>query len=97
MSATITWQVTDKTISDNTVTEVQWSCIGEYNGDSHQMVGSTKISYEPIAGVPDEWQQYSTFIPADQATDEQLLTWIGENGVDKPAAEQFINDQLGAA
>ena len=88
---TITWTVTAMncypTVGSETdvVFTVHWTCSGT-DGTYTSSVYST-------CSVP---MPTGTFTPYDQLTQEQVLGWIWDNGVDKDATEAAVQAQIEA-
>jgi len=77
---------TEGSLTDVVIT-ADWRCNGTQDQYSGTCYGS--CSFQPPSGE---------FTPYDQLTEQQVLNWCYENGVDKTAIEanvtQQINDQI---
>jgi hypothetical protein len=86
----ITWTITAMncypTVGSETdvVFTVHWTCSGT-DGTYTSSVYSTCSVPTPTG---------TTFTPYDQLTQEQVLGWIWDNGVDKDATEAAVQQQL---
>ena len=92
MATAITWVITalncsTTDVNPDTVITAHWSCIG-VDGEYQASIYNT-CSFPPPEG---------TFIPYNQLTQEEVLNWCWESGVDKTATEaavaQMIENQI---
>jgi len=89
MSTTITWTVTamdcypQESGHADVVFNVHWTCSGT-DGTYNASVYSTCAV--PLAG--------GAFTPYEDLTQEQVLDWIWENGVDQDATEAAVQQQI---
>lgn len=83
---TITWKITtlDRRISDGFVTTAHWTCSG-VDGDFTGSVYATC-----------SWSEGKAVVPYDSLTEQQVLTWVWESGVDKAATEAAVAAQIEA-
>ena len=86
MTTQITWTITqlDRLTSDGFITCAHWVCSG-VDGDYAASVYST-------CGFPEG----TPTTPYGQVTQEEVLGWIWDNGVDKEAAEEAVKAQIEA-
>ena len=90
MSATINWVIeamnsypTAEGQSD-VVFSVHWRCNGSQDNYSASIYGTAGVTYE--AGAP--------YTPYNELTQEQVLQWVWDNGVDKAVTESAIQTQI---
>ena len=84
MSATITWviQQLDRQTSDGFVTTAHWiasAVDGDYSASVYGTCG---------------WSDGTATIPYSKLTQDTVLGWIWENGVDKDATEAAVQTQI---
>ena len=86
---TISWLIerllvkpTEGTLTDVVIT-ADWRCNGSQDSFSGTCYGS--CSFAPPTG---------SFTPYDQLTEQQVLDWCYENGVDKSAIEANVTAQI---
>ena len=83
----ITWKINtlDRRTSDGFVTTAHWQ--------------ATAVDGEHTASVYStcSWADGQPTVPYAQLTEQQVLGWCWENGVDKAATEQALADQIAAA
>lgn len=76
---------------DNVVVSAVWNCVGNYNVDPKtnraQYTGS-------VNGVSKFSAPTSAFTPYDQLTQDQVLSWCWEDGVDKTDVEGIVAIQI---
>jgi hypothetical protein len=88
MATTYTWSVTALDCSTtetnpDTVITAHWTCTG-VDGEYSSSVYST-CSFPPPEG---------TFVPYDQLTQEEVLSWCWADGVDKAITEAAVDQQV---
>ena len=96
MSATITWQIQymqvkpqDGTYSDVVIT-AGWACNGVQVENEQTYNGSVYSTCSfPMPGADDP-----NFTPYDKLTEQQVLGWCWENGVDKDSAESAVQSMI---
>ena len=90
MTTTFNWTISslDRSLPDGMVLTAHWRCTGT-DGDHSGSVYST-CSF-PAKDISDP-----TFIPYDQLTEQQVLGWIWDGGVDKAATEAAVEAQINA-
>ena len=90
MATQITWIIEQMSIvpqldgNTDVVVVADWRCNGvdeQYYGTVYGATGFTLA-------------QGSTFTPYDQLTEQQVLDWCYENGVDKTATEANVEQQI---
>ena len=86
---TLTWLIerllvkpTEGSLTDVVIT-ADWRCNGSQDQYSGTCYGS--CSFQPPSG---------SFTPYDQLTEQQVLDWCYENGVDKSAIEANVTQQI---
>jgi hypothetical protein len=89
MSNNYTWTVTKldtyrETPQPNCIFNVYWKCSGTDGLNTSEINGSTSIEYV----------QGETYTPYSEVTQEIVLGWIYENGIDKTEVESAITEQL---
>ncbi len=82
----ITWTIyqLDRRTSDNFVTQAHWQCTavdGDFSASIYATCG---------------WSEGQPTVPYAQLTEQQVLAWCWDNGVDKAATEQALADQIAA-
>ena len=87
MTATTVWSITqlDRLASDGGVIVAHWtvtSVDGAYSASAY-----STASFTPDPDAPD-------FIPYDDLTEEDVLTWVWADGVDKDATEASLAAQI---
>ena len=91
MAATFTWAVSqcDRVLADGGINNVHWQCTAtetasgtEYSGYSY---GTCGLSYDASS---------SDFIAYDNVTQNDCLTWIYANGIDKDAIETGLQAKI---
>ena len=93
MAATFNWTVpmTERELSDGGVIVVHWRVSAtETSGEdtfSASSYGTAGFTYD--ASSPD-------FTPYDQLTEEQVLGWVWNDGVDKDATEAALQSNIDA-
>lgn len=82
----ITWTISnlDRQTSDGFITTAHWQCTG-VDGDYSASVYSTC-----------SWQPGTPTIPYAQVTQQEVLDWCWDSGVDKAATEAALADQIAA-
>jgi len=73
---------TEGSLSDAVIT-ANWSCRGSDGAFSAALTGC--VSFAPPSG---------DFTPYDQLTEEQVLGWCWDNGVDKASVEASVEKQI---
>ena len=83
---TITWNISslDRRTSDGFVTTAHWQC--------NAVDGDFSASIYATCG----WSEGQPVTPYDSLTQETVLGWIWENGVDKTAIEAAVTAQIEA-
>jgi hypothetical protein len=90
MTTQITWVIEQMSVvpqldgETDVVVTAAWRCNGvdgQYYGTVYGTAGFTLA-------------QASTFTPYDQLTEQQVLDWCYENGVDKTATEANVDQQI---
>ena len=89
MAATFEWTVgqLERNLADGGVIVAHWRCTasdGDYSASSY---GTAGFTYDPSS--PD-------FTPYDQLTEEQVLGWVWNDGVDKDATEAALQNNIDA-
>jgi hypothetical protein len=81
---TITWKITqcDRLTSDGFITTAHWT-VSAVDGDYFASICNTSSFAE---GTPT--------IPYNDVTEQDVLQWIWENGVDKQAAEDAVSQMI---
>ena len=69
---------------DNFVTTAHWQCIGVDGNYSGQVYSTCSFTV----------QQGPNLIPYDQLTQDMVLGWCWDNGVDKAATEAAVQTQI---
>ena len=91
MAASFTWAVSqcDRVLADGGINVVYWRCSAsetasgtDYTAGSY---GTCSLSYDASS---------SDFIPYDSVTQENCLTWVYANGVDKDAIEANLQSNI---
>ena len=87
--ATFEWTVgqLERNLADGGVVVAHWRCNasdGDYSASSY---GTAGFTYDPSS--PD-------FTPYDQLTEEQVLGWVWNDGVDKDATEAALQSNIDA-
>tara|TARA_R100001163_G_scaffold9505_1_gene9200 strand:- start:410 stop:727 length:318 start_codon:yes stop_codon:yes gene_type:complete len=91
MAATFTWAVSqcDRVLADGGINLVHWQCSAtetasdtEYKGYSY---GTCGLTYDASS---------SDFIAYDNVTQNDCLTWIYANGIDKDAIETGLQAKI---
>lgn len=91
MSTIITWSVTQMDCypqlesETDVVFSVHWTCAGADGAYSSSVYSTCQVPTPT-----------GDFTPYDQLTQEQVLGWIWENGVDKAATEAAVASQIEA-
>ena len=87
--STITWKIealdvkpTEGSLTDVVIT-AHWRCNGEQDGQDTSVYGTCSFS-----------QPGDPFVPYDQLTEQLVLGWCWDNGVDKDAIEASVQAQL---
>lgn len=83
---TITWSIDnlDRRTSDGFVQTAHWRATavdGEHSATVYSTCG---------------WSEGQPTVPYAQLTEQQVLAWCWDNGVDKAATEQALADQIAA-
>jgi hypothetical protein len=95
MAATITWVVSqcDRALSDGGINNIHWRCSAEETvSTGDEAVAYTAGSYGTCGLTYDA--SSSDFIAYDKVTQENCLTWIYANGVDKDAIEAALQADI---
>jgi len=93
MAATFNWTIStlERELSDGGVIAALWGCAASEESDgktfSATCYGSCSFTYDPSS--PD-------FVPYDQLTEEQVLGWVWNDGVDKDATEAALQTKIDA-
>ena len=87
--ATFNWSIStlERNLADGGVIVAHWRCTasdGDYSASSYGTAGFT-----PDASAPD-------FKPYDSLTEEQVLGWVWNDGVDKDATEAALQSNIDA-
>lgn len=87
MATQITWTITtlERRTSDGFVTTAHWRATavdGEHTASVYATCG---------------WADGQPTVPYADLTEQQVLAWCWDNGVDKAATEQALADQIAAA
>ena len=87
--ATFEWKVAqlERNLADGGVTIAHWRCVGSDGDFSASSYGTAGFTYD--ASSPD-------FTPYDQLTEEQVLGWVWNDGVDKDATEAALQSNIDA-
>ena len=83
---TITWTITnlDRRTSDGFVTTAHWTAAavdGEVSASIYSTVG---------------WTEGAPTVPSESLTQEAVLAWVWDSGVDKAATEAALADKIAA-
>ena len=89
MAATFNWTIStlERKLDDGFVFTAHWRCTasdGDYSASSYGTAGFT-----PDPSSPD-------FTPYDQLTEQQVLGWVWNDGVDKDATEAALQSNSDA-
>ena len=93
MAATFNWTIStlERELSDGGVIVAHWRCsASEDSGEdtfTASVYGTCGFTYDPSS--PD-------FVPYDQLTEEQVLGWVWNDGVDKDATETALQAKIDA-
>ena len=91
MAATFTWTVSqcDRVLADGGINNIHWQCSAtetasgtEYSGYSY---GTCGLTYDASS---------SDFIAYDNVTQNDCLSWIYANGIDKDAIETTLQSNI---
>lgn len=84
MTIAYNWQITETNYqtSDKFIFQAHWTCVG-VDGDYSASIINTA-----------SWQAGTPTIPYANVTQQDVLNWIWESGVDKDAAEASIAQQI---
>tara|TARA_R100001086_G_scaffold22231_1_gene10700 strand:+ start:2308 stop:2625 length:318 start_codon:yes stop_codon:yes gene_type:complete len=91
MAATFTWTVSqcDRVLADGGINNIHWQCSAtetasgtDYAASSY---GTCRITYDASS---------SDFIAYDNVTQDDCLSWIYANGVDKDAIETSLQAKI---
>lgn len=94
MSATLTWSIEQLTAYPqydgqvNVVTKAKWKCVGQEIANGKTFVsedGAENIL--SLGNLPD-------FTPYSQLTEQQVLSWVWSDGVDKNKVEAAVQQSL---
>lgn len=82
----ITWSISnlDRRTSDGFVTTAHWRA-DAVDGDNAASIYSTC-----------SWNEGAPTVPYASLTEQQVLDWVWQSGVDKAATEQALADQIAA-
>lgn len=89
MSTTYTWSIKNLTCiaqhegHDNVVDAVFYECTGTTESDSFTFTGISRVPFR--AG---------NFIPFDQLTEQQVMSWLTASGVDRAVVEASVQREL---
>ena len=91
MAATMTWTVSqcDRVLSDGGIDNIHWRCSATETASGTDYVAE---SYG-TCGLTDDASS-SDFIAYDKVTQDNCLTWIYANGVDKDAIEAALQSNI---
>ena len=93
MAATMNWSIStlERELSDGGVIVAHWRCAAtEASGEESFSASSYGTAgFTPDASSPD-------FVPYDQLTEEQVLGWVWNDGVDKDATEAALQAKIDA-
>ena len=90
MATVITWNISQldclptSEVGNDYVVTAHWSCVGingQYNARNYGTCGFSVVEGE-------------SFTPYEDLTQEQVLTWCYNNGVDKLATEASVEQQI---
>ena len=93
MAATFNWTIStlERELSDGGVIVAHWRCTASEESDgktfSASSYGTAGFTYD--ASSPD-------FVPYDQLTEEQVLGWVWNDGVDKDVTEAALQANIDA-
>ena len=93
MAATMNWTIStlERELSDGFVFVAHWRCTAtETSGEdtfSASSYGTAGFTQDP---------ESDSFIPYDQLTEEQVLGWVWNDGVDKDATEEALAAKIEA-
>lgn len=91
MAATMTWTVSqcDRVLSDGGIDNIHWRCSATETASGTDYVaesyGTCGLTYDASS---------SDFIAYDKVTQDNCLTWIYANGVDKDAIEAALQSNI---
>ena len=91
MAASFTWTVSqcDRVLADGGIKNIHWRCNATETASGTDYVagsyGTCGLTYDASS---------SAFIPYDSVTQDNCLTWIYANGVDKDAIEAALQSNI---
>jgi hypothetical protein len=95
MSATITWIIEWMNTTPTTATPPETVLTAGWRCNGAETAGTPAVDYAAtVYGSCSFPAPEGTFTPYDQLTQEQVLGWCWNNGVDKDATEASIQTQI---
>lgn len=95
MAATFTWTILGvKCISSydgysDVISEAQWGCFGQELGSNDVWYSAEQSDWASFTYIPGE-----PYTPRNEVTEEQILQWCWDGGVDKLAVEAEVQAEI---